>query len=379
MVDNSAADESTTSTFNRRSYLAGIGGGSLLLGTPSLLGSVRGDEPASGITESADEETIDLGQEGLEPGDEIDEYLEEYFESDADVVIPAGEYAWNGEGLGGDYENASLTGAGDPGDVQLRIDDGDERYSPIHAVGGEVRIENVTLRGETGGDTSKVRADAPESDATLILKDVWLPDGVEEGTEGNGIYVGKEHSGTVKLIDCWIEGFADNGLYASAPGTDDDEAGDGPVIVEGGLFKNNNISNVRLGSSESTVRGATLVHDDVAPENSGSINQRNLRIRQPGEDLLVEGCDIYHEIDGNHPVDFSSQIDGGSGTIRTTRVYTESDSSAINDHDGEWVAERLHITGSGDDSVEIEEVDTCRDEECQRATSTATGPITEEE
>ncbi len=389
MAEDTDTDVPSIETYSRRSYLSGIGGGGLLLGTSALLFGARGsdatEEPVA-LEETGgfqadepeavqDPDVIDLGEEGLDPGDEIDGYLSEYFESGEDVLIPAGEYEWTGEGLGGTYEDATLVGAGEPGAVELRVPDGTDRYNAIQADGGEVRIENITLRGATGGDTSKVRVDALDPDATLVFDTFWLPDGVEEGSEGNGIYVGKEHSGVVKFVDCWIEGFADNGLYASAPGTDDSEAGDGPVIVDGGLYRNNNISNVRIGSSESVVRGATLVQDDIAPDNGGSINQRNLRIRQPGDDLLVQSCDIYHEIENTHPVDFSSQFSGGSGRIRATRIHTESDESAVNDHDGDWSANRLHITGDGDDTVDIPADNVCQDGSCQRATPTAAEPI----
>ena len=85
-----------------------------------------------------------------------------------------------------------------------------------------------------------------------------------------------------------------------------------------------------------------------------SINQRNLRIRQPGENLVIEDCDIYHSIGSYRPVDLSSQLnDQGSGVIRNTRIYTESSNDCIRDHDGGWRAENIHLTGDGNHSIGI--------------------------
>lgn len=356
MPERNTGGRSANTDLTRRSYVTAVSAAGVAFGTSGLLGDSSGKADA-----------VDLGDEGLEDGDEIDGYLEDYFESGAEVHIPPGEYDWSGDGLGGDYENAALIGDGDPGAVSLHLPDGGERYSALKAQAGEVRIENLTIRGETGDEDSKLRAEARAEDATMVVKGIRLPDGVEEGSTGNGLFVGPEHAGTVKFVDCYVEGFADNGLYADSPGKDEGEGG--KVVVEGGLYKNNNISNVRIGAPDSEVREVTLVHDDEAPENDGSINQRNLRIRQPGEGLVVEDCDIVHTIDSNSPVDFSSQLEGeGNGVIKDTRIYTESSGSAVTDTDSDWEVENVHVTGEGDHSIGIEASGVCEGSDCSKAT-----------
>ena len=358
MDDHTAgkAKENCHTALNRRSYLK--------------LGTAAGAMAGMGalLTGTGAAATVDLGEEGLSEGDRIDSYLDQYFESGATVRIPPGTYEWRGDGLGGHYSDAALIGGGDPGDVELTAPDGSSRYLAVRGHGGEVRLENLLITGSNSSSPDKFRAEARDSDCDVILENVWLPDGTE--SDGMGFFVGGDHAGTITFRNCWVEGFGDNGLYASAPGA----GADGAVIVEGGLYKNNNIANVRIGSSNSVVRGATLVNTEVFDKRS-AVNMRNLRIRQPGDDIVVEDCDIYHAIGQNRPVDFSSQISSGSGVIRDTRIYTESSSGAIRSHDGDWVAENVHITGSGDHSTGISTSGGCTGSSCDVAASRPRAPL----
>jgi hypothetical protein len=297
---------------------------------------------------------IDLGDEGLTDGDQIDNYLADYFESGAEVHIPSGDYEWHGGGLSGGYADAALIGDGDPGSVRLHHPEGEHRYNAVHASSGEVLLKNLTIRGAQGGQEGKLRAEARDPDARMVLEQVWQPDGNIAGhdPEAVGFYVGKYHTGEVVFRECYAEGFADNGLYASNPGTDGH--GNGRVVVDGGLYRNNNITNLRLGSDNSVARGVTLVHDAEAPENEGAVNQRNLRIRQPGENITIEHCDIYHSRSSYWPIELSSYLnDKGSGVIRNTRVYTKSGRPVVSDHNGGWRVESIDLTGSGNHSLGI--------------------------
>lgn len=363
MADPNDADERGNPAVDRRSYLKFAGAAGLAAGTTSLLGG------------TAAAATVDLGEEGLKDGDAIDGYLEDHFVSGNEVHIPPGDYDWNGGGLSGSYSNAALIGDGEPGAVRFHHPEGEYRYNAVRAQSGEVRLENITIRGATGGEEAKLRAEARGADATMVLDKVWLPDGVVEGDDAVGLYVGADHAGTIEFIDCYVEGFSDNGLYASGPGGSYDDAEDGRVIVEGGLYKNNNISNVRLGSSNSVAREVTMVHDGESPPNDGVWNQRNLRIRQPGENIVVENCDIYHDMDSYYPVDMSSQFSGGSGVIRNTRIYTNSSSMAIGNHGSGWSAENVHLSGEGSFDIGISASGTATGSNAQQATAKPRIPI----
>lgn len=74
-----------------------------------------------------------------------------------------------------------------------------------------------------------------------------------------GIFIGRNHEGTIKLVDCRIEEFPNNGVYASRT--------PGKVHVEGGVFRNNDISQVRLGSEGSHLTNATVEVDADAVRN----------------------------------------------------------------------------------------------------------------
>lgn len=351
-------DEVGGSPLNRRSYMQLVGATGAVLSTGSVLsGTVAAD-------------AVDLGDEGLQDGDKIDGYLDDYFESGTEVHIPPGTYEWGGDGLDGSYSNAALIGDGEPGDVVLDAGDDSSRYNTIKGTGGEVLLENLTLAGSNSGASDKLRADARDSDCTVTLRYVWKPDGTEK--DGMGFFVGPEHAGEVRFEHCWAEGFGDNGLYADAPGKSSGEGG--RVVVEGGLYRNNNIANVRLGAPNSVARGVTMVQDETFDKRS-SVNQRNLRVRQPGDDIVVEDCDIYHALGSYRPVSFSSQIDSGSGVIRDTRIYTESSSGAIRSHEGDWTAENLHLSGDGDESIGISTDGVCTGSDCEEAASRPLPPL----
>jgi len=363
MDDPNDADGRGSSPVNRRSYLKFAGAAGLAAGTTSLLGG------------TAAAATVDLGEEGLEDGDTIDGYLEDHFTSGNEVHIPPGDYDWNGGGLSGSYSNAALIGDGEPGAVRFHHPEGEYRYNAVRAQSGEVRLENITIRGATGGEEAKLRAEARGSDATMVLDKVWLPDGVVEGDDAVGLYVGADHAGTIEFVDCYVEGFSDNGLYASGPGAGYDDAENGRVIVEGGLYKNNNISNLRLGSDDSVAREVTLVHDADSPPNDGVWNQRNLRIRQGGENIVVEDCDIYHDRGSYYPVELSPLFDGGSGVIRNTRIYTNSSNQAVRSHDADWRTENVHLTGDGNFDIGVDASGTVTGSAAQQATDKPRIPI----
>ncbi|MFC7177451.1 hypothetical protein [Halosegnis marinus] len=295
---------------------------------------------------------MNLGDEGLSPGDTIDPYLDEYFTDGTVAVVPAGEYEWNGDGIGGNFADAGLVG---DGEVVLRHEDGMHRAPTTHATGGTVRFADITIRGECDGDDSRWRLQADE-DADLVLENVALPDGMEgQFGDATGIYVPPSHAGTLTLRNVHLEDFSNNGLYASAPGKPSQDGQQGAVYVEGGLYRNNNVAGVRLGSNGSHAIGVTIVNDalstDIGDEGTA---QRGLRIREPGDDILVEDCDIYHSFsDSASPIQLHPGAEGGTGTIRNTRVYTETGASAVSYGSGVpdgWTVESLSITGDGDTS-----------------------------
>jgi len=318
----------------RRSYLR-LGAG--LAVTVGTVGSL----PAA-----ATPAVVDLGEQGLTDGDEIDDYLETHVADDTEVRIPAGEYDWNGEGFTGGSENAAIVGNGE---VVLNNTAG-EYYQIISAESGTVALRNFTVRGAATGEGSRFRLEAAD-EATVEVENVNFPDGSEAGAKAKAFYVPGEHAGLVEIHDCYIAGFDDNGIYANSPG-DDDGAG-GQVLVTHCVAHNNNISGIRIGSDNSSVEHCLVINDEPAPESrNGTLNQRGVRIRSGGEDISISDCTIVHTVDGvGAPIQLHRGAEGGSGILSNVRIHNETESTAIEDQDGETAAdwEATDVTISGDD------------------------------
>lgn len=297
------------------------------------------------LPEPPGEEVVDLGDEGLAEGDVIDSYLEEWVQDGHQVRIPAGRYEWQGEGFTGkSLADASVVGEGE---VIFDASDGHAFSSNFTPEGGDFELRNITIRGQRASGANKIRVYVPDPDATLVFRNFNIPDGSEDDG-ASGIFVNKRHAGTFELIDAHIEGFADNGLYASSPSQSDGENGE--VHVVRGLFRNNNISNVRIGTDRSSVRGSVIVQDAPAPANSGAHNQRGLRVRQhaTGDDIEIEDVHITQTESGNGALVIEGD-DGGSGTITGARIRNEISTAPIRiRNDSEWSASSIDITGEGD-------------------------------
>ncbi|MHC3379725.1 twin-arginine translocation signal domain-containing protein [Haloarcula sp. H-GB5] len=198
---------------------------------------------------------------------------------------------------------------------------------------GDFLVQDIGLRGQLPDQDRTTphvgfRFDVRDPDATGVVRDVTAPDGGHQGGNGVGILVGKDHAGTLRFENCTVANFPNNGLYASAPGRSSQSytGRDGVVHVKGGLYANNNIANVRLGSTGSTAHGVTVRVDSVPPHPSlEKLNVRGIRLRaQSGQ--FVSDCDITITSDAGpgfgaivyHP-------DHGSSTVRNTTIHVDKD------------------------------------------------------
>ncbi|WP_101297151.1 right-handed parallel beta-helix repeat-containing protein [Halegenticoccus soli] len=152
-----------------------------------------------------------------------------------------------------------------------------------------------------------------------------VPDGtaalVDEGGRiqygRSGITVNRYHSGSIWFRNCVIKSCWDNGLYA----TDSN----GFVSIQGGLYQNNNVSNLRLGGVDSVIQSPRVVVDRV---RFNDLNQRGIRIEQ-GARVLVNGAKIElpnpngHAITVENPVTSATitnaNIDIGSSPVQNSQ------------------------------------------------------------
>lgn len=183
---------------------------------------------------------------------------------------------------------------------------------------GDVTVQNVSLSGSCPGQIAAFRLDVIDPDSHGVVRNMNVQNDAKR--QLTGVYVGQYHAGVATFENCSVSGFTDNGLYASTPGQDD--GGNGPVHVVGGTYTDNNISNVRLGSTGASARGVTVRVDDIPEgyqENARGIRFRNRR------DILVEDCSV--EFGPNVSNSFGAVVfhgDSEGGTVRDTHIHVDA-------------------------------------------------------
>lgn len=317
--------------------------------------------PSDGVTEVPDADTtntVNLGEEGLSEGDAIDSYLADHLESGTRVEVPGGTYTWNGGGLSGEYQNAALVGIGtdDTSTDRATLDasNADNPSAELTVTGGgagSFHMERVTLAGtHPGGDGDarlQVAVDAPG--ASALFRQVYLPDGSEPGT-ATGIAVGDTHRGTAFFRNSHVKGFANCGIQ-SAPAN-------GAIVVEGGLYHNNNVADIQLGSDDSRVEFATIVNDAAAPNFTGGGGsssggggvQRGIWFKAAGEGMQVVETDLYHNVGSGTPIE-AAQGPSMSGTVSDSRITNDSQRPAAIVRNNGISFSGVHVTGSGNTTL----------------------------
>jgi len=150
-----------------------------------------------------------------------------------------------------------------------------------------------TPRGEGSGNpdvTNALTAHVRAPDGTgrikhVIAHNAGLMGAYNTGNGRVGIFTGGANEGTLTIENCNFEGFPNNGVYASRT--------NGVVQVEGGLFRNNDISQVRLASKGSYVQNALLavdMRDSRAPNPESALNTRGVRFDGPKS--KVHGAEV---------------------------------------------------------------------------------------
>ncbi|WP_224450532.1 right-handed parallel beta-helix repeat-containing protein [Haloprofundus salilacus] len=158
-------------------------------------------------------------------------------------------------------------------------------------------------------------------EGTGVVRNLRMADGCiyEPGTQQQhnyriGVNVEAEHEGTLRLEDCEVSGFIDNGVYAKT-------SGPGRTIIEGGHFENNGNGNIRLGTGEhgdDVVRDATVVLDGEHVDHTGcGIWAQEGRPR-------IEGCTITATSWENDLLRVSE-----GAVVRDTVIESDASSRAI--------------------------------------------------
>ncbi len=272
---------------------------------------------------------------GVEP---IDDVFSADVGDDTLIEFPDGRYKINSIILYG-LSDFGMVGTGDavlvPG----------EEYDPRLWIAGtnnrNVRIENFTIDATEDGVGPTVDVDAYdglvvrdvrkrgrhdvdrpafgfriiEEDGNGLVENLRCPDG------GDSVGIYTDPAGTITFRECHLEGFSDNGIYGSLAS--------GPVHVDGGLYRNNNVASIRLSSPGSSVSGATVVVDDPP---SGFTNCRGIRISDGPGPVHVADCVIRMER-GHGTGGVVCEGSGGSFTVADTAIRVDEGYTVRSDDD----------------------------------------------
>ncbi|KYH27272.1 hypothetical protein HAPAU_07260 [Halalkalicoccus paucihalophilus] len=313
-------DQRTTtdgSGVSRRVLLQTVGAAALSTG---LFGTATADDTEYGTV-------VDIVEAGADPtgAEPIDDVFEEHAADDTLLRFPEGRYRANdlslyaltdfamvGEGdvtlvPGEEYDEALWLGGAETRNLRIEnftIDATREGVAPefvVSAYDGLV-VRDVRKDGFHGGDTAFGFRTLDE-DGHSLIENLRSTD----GGSGTGVYVNT--TGSITFRGCEIEGFADNGLYASHSS--------GPVTVEGGRYANSNVTQIRLGSAGSSVEDCEVVVDEQ-PEGFG--NMRGIRIADGPGPVSIENCEV--SVEGSQGTGaVVGAYSGGSFELRDTRIH----------------------------------------------------------
>lgn len=138
-----------------------------------------------------------------------------------------------------------------------------------------------------------------------------------------GVWIGASTEGTVRLENCRFEEFPGNGLYCSRTY--------GVVQVEGGEYRNNDVSQVRIGSRGSYVRNAVIVVNATNTRSSNpqdALNQRGIWLESRkigGNGPEVRDCEIVIAETPNSSGGIVTASSVGDFSVTDTRIGVDVD------------------------------------------------------
>ena len=141
-----------------------------------------------------------------------------------------------------------------------------------------------------------------------------------------GISIGPWNFGTVRIEDCHLEEFGNNGIYGSRTS--------GNVQVVGGVFRNNNVASIRISGAGSFVRDATIRVDlgeytGPLTQLDSQFNTRGIAIEQGPADkppgVEIRDCTITIENTPRSKGGIYVFPTGRSASIRNTTIEINAD------------------------------------------------------
>lgn len=284
--------------------------------------------------------------------------LEEVRADDTLVYFPSGEYYMDREFRFTNFENFGLVGddatlvpadyhtygttntrlfrlgtADRPGgrvrfenfDVDQRAPDTGIRVIDTYA-SERLDVRDVRIYGEhDSGTTGPGHFNLTRSSATGMVERFRAPDGgawVDNTPHSGHRWRGpigieaNQNRGTLTFRRCWLGPFPDNGLYAAGS--------TGKIVVSGGVYRNSNGANIRVGGPNSEIRYPTVEITDTRNLDS---SQRAIRLEH-GDGMLVRGAWI--RITSPQPSSRAISVMGSASNTTIQKGLIEMSGDKIN-------------------------------------------------
>ena len=340
---------------DRRTYLksAGTAIGSCVLAS-------------TGVAAIDYDRTVNIVEAGADPtgSQPIDGVFQRVAEDGTLVEFPEGEYLVNQLSLwglknfgmratgdatlvpGADYHDKAWVGGSETENLLVEgftLDTTEEGVSPsmeISSLGGLI-VRDILKRGAQDGGNKAFGFRVTNPDGSGLIENVRAPDG-DVGGDSVGMYVNT--TGPLTIRDCRIEEFGNNGLYASGSS--------GPVRVEGGFYRNNDVTSIRLSSPGSYVKSTDIVVEDPAKDDG---NYRGIRVSDGPGPVTIEDVDIDLR-SGQGSGGVVAAYSGGSFDLRNSRIHVSPDYTIVGSDETTsyaiWIDEATDIDDPGERTIQ---------------------------
>ncbi len=138
----------------------------------------------------------------------------------------------------------------------------------IYALANDFTLRNIGFKGRW--DTTRrghfIIAQCTDANATGVIDNIYIGDGAastEYPNSPNGIFVGSQHAGTLKINNLHVQHVADNAVYGSGPGNGPEHpnpGGGGDVIITNSYARDLQPAAFRVGTDGSRVENCVAVN-----------------------------------------------------------------------------------------------------------------------